>query len=900
MLAHAGREPERELGDLRLLPEEEEVPLRAVGEGRPTNPGFVPVHRLFEAHAKKTPSATAVRFRDRSLNYRELDTRATRLAHHFVSLGVSRERPVVVSIEPSLDIAVVLLAILKAGGIYVPLEPTYPPARIRAILDDTQPALIVSTVKLVERLSLGGFPIHHMDRDGLSEGVLPELTTELLPSQTASIYYTSGTTGKPKGVMASQANLAHYLRTARDRYAIDARDIFPAVARFSFSISMFELLSPLTAGGTLVVLEREHVVDLARMTETLKDVTFFHIGPSLLRGLLTHVRRQVPDFEVFSKVRHASSGGDMVPPEVLENLKQIFSKAEVFVIYGCSEISCMGCTFPAPREVTITKTFVGKPFEDVVVRVLDARRRIVPFGIVGEICFSGGGVVKGYLNRDELTREKFVEIEGRRFYCTGDMGRVSTKGDVEILGRRDFQVQLRGMRIELGEIEYTLRKAPGVRDAVAMAREDASGEKALVAYVVYEQANTAGVAAIRKHMVEHLPDYMVPTVYVELPSLPLNHNMKIDRNALPPPPGNRRALTDDARAPAGETEKDLASIWRTLLELDTITLDDNFFELGGYSMLAVRLILEVEKKLGLRLDGMDVLRESLEGLAILIDRRLGKVAEARGRGAALVKSAPVEAFYFGKNESLYGILHGPVGNGAGPSVLVSAPFGQEQARTHFVLHKLARLLAGRGVPVLRFDPFGSGNSLGDTREGSPARWREDVVAAAEVLRQRAPGTKMFVVGARFGATLAMSARAEIDAARWIFWDPIENGASYLREMEAMHARRVKSLHDLRLGRAPRRVTNGRELLGFTYSREAERQIGALRIDASAASDPSIDWVLTTGAGRVKETSRDASPAPRHHFVDIDCQWQDIASMEEVLPDVGLSQAIARLILGSER
>jgi amino acid adenylation domain-containing protein len=471
--------------ELPLLTARESAALDSVSHGHSRAMPALAFHQAFEARAAQAPAATALRHRDRELAYDQLNRRANQLAHHLAGRGLGAEDRVVVCVEPSFDIAVALLGVLKAGAVYVPLDPTYPATRIRALLEDTRPALIVSNGYLIERLGLAGAPTLALDGgqlDALPDG---NLELEIDPARTAYLYYTSGTTGKPKGILASHANLGFYLEVARERYAIDHREVMPAIARFSFSISMFELASPLAAGGTLIILDRDHVLDPERMARTLTEVTMFHAGPSLLKHLLPYIERQGPDVSRFARVRHASSGGDMVPPEVLEALKRIFTAAEVFVIYGCSEISCMGCTYPVSREAIVDKTYVGRPFDNVIVRVLDAALRPMPIGAVGEIYFAGDGIVKGYLDRPELTAERFVEIDGHRFYRTGDMGRVSDGGWLEILGRNDFQIKVRGMRIELGEVEHHLRRAPGVRDAAVMAKPAPGGDKLMVGYVVF-------------------------------------------------------------------------------------------------------------------------------------------------------------------------------------------------------------------------------------------------------------------------------------------------------------------------------------------------------------------------------------------------------------------------------
>ena len=437
----------------------------------------------------------------------------------------------------------------------------------------------------------------------------------------------------------------------------------PALARTSFSISMFELMSPLTAGGTLVVLDRDAVLDPARLADALASgVTIFHAGPSLLKALFAHLAKPgaAADPARFNRVRHASSGGDLIAPEVLRALVATFRRAEVFVIYGCSEIACMGCTYPVPRDRDVTRTFVGQPFDNVVARVLDRAGNPVPVGVVGEIHFAGAGVAAGYLHRPELTAEKFRAGDaGLRWYNTGDLGRLAPDGNVEIVGRGDFQIKVRGMRIELAEVEHHLRRAPGVADGVVAARPTPGGERALVAYVVLDPArrgDRGALAGVRTHLVDQVPDYMVPSLYVELPALPLNHNLKVDRNALPDPDAVRADATPAVRTPESDSERALAEIWTRVLGLGCVGIDDNFFELGGDSLSAMEMLAEVERELGVELDGLAVLRDTLATLAAACDARLGRTAPVRVEQPAHdAEAAPGvaawEAFHFGPGNS---------------------------------------------------------------------------------------------------------------------------------------------------------------------------------------------------------------------------------------------------------
>ncbi|MDQ2076216.1 amino acid adenylation domain-containing protein [Marinimicrobium sp. ABcell2] len=858
------------------------------------------VFKVFERHAQEHPQTPALRYSDRQMSYAAVNREANRLASFLIANDIGRETAVAVFLEPGFEIVTTLLGILKAGGVYVPLDPTHPPARVEMILDDVRPKVIITRSKLASQLPAHEGTVLCLDDD---EEMLASFPAEnpgvdVHPDDSAYIYYTSGTTGTPKGVLASHNNLCNYLYSARDRYGVTEHDVIPSVARYSFSISMFELMLPLISGARLVLLDRDHILDPHRMLATFREVTFFHIGPSLLRSLVNFIRTTVENVDQFGHVRHASSGGDMVPPELLEELRQVFRNAEVYVIYGCSEVSCMGCTHQVPESGAINKTFVGQPFPGVEVRVLDDQQRVLGPGQVGEVWFAGNGLVKGYLNKPELTQEKFRWLEGRRFYATGDIGRFDAQGDLEMLGRRDFQVQLRGMRVELAEIELMLRRAPNVQDGVVMAWELVPGDKTLVAYPVFAQGTEKDTAAVREYLARFLPDYMVPSRYVPLQALPLNHNMKVDRFALPQPAAHKIQRSTKPLSPETETEIALTSLWMELLRVEDVGREDNFFFLGGYSLLAMEFILRVESELAVTLDGMDVLRENLQVLAAICDRQRGLVPPSRSNSQSAVREEPYsEAFYFGPEAELYGLYYPSEANHAESAVLICPPIGSEWTRTHFVMRKVIRQLIARGVPVMRFDFFGMGDSLGEGSQASLELWKANIDSAVGELKRRAGVRQVVGIGVRLGASLMTQvAEAQPESfSRLVLWDPIFSGIQHLEDLRRAQRRLTKAHRSMLPLFYRQKSVQGEELLAFVYSHLTIAQLRDLDLHKTISRLRPTAATIYSGNEQRADLAEHISAEVPIVANEIVCDWWDISALEDILPDVGMSESICSLV-----
>lgn len=576
-------------------------------------------HQIVEEITAACPARTALRFGDKSLDYETLNKRANQFAHYLKTQGVEKGARCVVLIKPSFDTIVVMLAIFKVGAVYVPVDYEYPVQRIQHVINDSHPIAILCTPETAELLDSDICKIV-VDAVGATDAVYSSENLKIVvaPDDEAYVFYTSGTTGQPKGVVGTYRNLHHYVSVAKNKFSMGPHTVMPVIAKSSFSISFFETLAPLISGGTCVLLPRSDVLDVNRMVEVLRDVTMFHIGPSLLSRIIRRIKQDDPS-ATFPNILHASSGGDMVPVELLHDLSKLFATAEVYVIYGSSEIACMGCTYLLDRRHLPQRTLVGKAFSGMQVKVVDGDMNELPPGWKGEICFLGAGVTRGYQHKPELTLEKYFDCSGRRGYRTGDIGRVDSSGNIEMLGRGDFQVKISGIRVELAEIDYYLKKAPHVTEIIAKAFLTENGDTVIYACVV-DALTQQQIGDVRQYLSNNLPEYMHPKGFLRIDKMPLNHNLKVDRKALPDPAPHILIRESDYASPATATERSLAQIWEGMLGIQPIGVDDDFFASGGTSIQGIDLLVAIEEKLKSTISVNDFMQaRTIRSLARYVD-----------------------------------------------------------------------------------------------------------------------------------------------------------------------------------------------------------------------------------------------------------------------------------------
>ena len=613
-------DPQHNLRELPLLnPTEQKQLLIDWNNTKTDYPQDQCIHQLFEAQVERTPDAIAVVFEEQSLTYSELNHRANQLAHYLQTLGVEPEVLVGILVERSLEMIVGLLGILKAGGAYLPLDPDYPNERLQFMLEDSQVSLLLTQQHL-----LASFPqssetatpkIICLDSDyqiiSQAKNVNPE--SSVTTSNLAYVIYTSGSTGKPKGVMNNHVAISNKLLWVQDTYPLTTEDCILQKTPFSFDVSVWELFWPLLNGARLVFAKPNGHKDASYLVNLIQEqqVTTLHFVSSMLQLFLTE-----KDVEKCNSLKRVICSGEALSLELQE---RFFARlvCELHNLYGPTEAAIHVTFWQCQSDSNLKTVPIGRPIANIQIYILDSHLQPVPIGVIGELHIGGVGLARGYLNKPELTAEKFIPNpfasldppltpldkggeQPSKLYKTGDLARYLPDGDIEYLGRIDNQVKIRGFRIELGEIEAVLLSHPQVREAVVLVNEsDRPEDRALVAYIVLNDP-TCATQSLREFVKRQLPDYMIPAYWLILDNLPLTSNGKIDRRALPlPNPELNRSI--DYVAPDNPTQTAIAAIFGQVLKLEKVGINDNFFEIGGNSLQATQVISRLRESFALEL-----------------------------------------------------------------------------------------------------------------------------------------------------------------------------------------------------------------------------------------------------------------------------------------------------------
>ncbi len=548
------------------------------------------VHELVEEQTARTPHRVAVVFEEQSVKYIDLNQRSNQLAHHLRAIGVGPDVLVAVCLDRSPDMLVAILGVLKAGGAYLPVDPALPKDRQAFMLEDAQvPILLTTSTHSGEMPPHTAIEIHFdTDWDSIATHSIENPARLSNSKHLAYVLYTSGSTGKPKGVTITHSNLVNFLASMRLEPGLNHNDTLVAVTTLSFDIAGLELWLPLYVGARVVIASREVAMDGIKLAALLdsSDATMMQATPATWRLLLETGWAGKTDLV-------ALCGGEALSSSLVTSMLPLCKS--LWNMYGPTETTIWSTLSQVQAHDGVS---LGHPIANTQILIVDSHQQLVPVGVAGELCIGGDGLSRGYLNRPELTAERFIpnpfsQQADERLYKTGDLARRLADGRIEYLGRSDHQVKIRGFRIELGEIEAVLMRHPFIREGVVVAREDVEGDKRLVGYVVLAPDARFDPADLRLWIKESLPEYMVPVAWVQMDRLPLSPAGKVDRKNLPTPEYVRPELSSTFQQARTPTEELVASIYAEVLQLDKVGLHDDFFELGGHSLLGTQVVSRI-------------------------------------------------------------------------------------------------------------------------------------------------------------------------------------------------------------------------------------------------------------------------------------------------------------------
>lgn len=581
-------------------------------------------HELFEAQVLRTPNSSALKMFGRLITYSELNDYANKFANYLREQAVTRESLIGICLDRSVEMVVALLAVWKAGGAYIPLDPTYPPDRLAFMISDSKAPVLVTQSKYKHLFENDSTKVICLDTITTELDSYPEtnLSRTVSPENLAYVMYTSGSTGLPKGAMILHRGLVNYLIWATSAYRVEPGRTAPVHSSVAFDLTVTSLFVPLMAGGVVELLEED------RAAQSLLEVLLNPGGLNLVKITPAHldlIRHQILPEQAAGMTTIFVIGGENLVAETLEIWRKHAPSTRLINEYGPTETVVGCCVHEVGNLDPHTGSIpIGKPIANTRLYVLDTNLRPLPVGSVGELYIGGAGVARGYLNRPELTAERFLpdpfsQESGGRIYKTGDLARYRVDGVLEYLGRADDQVKVGGYRIELGEIEAALAAHPHVHACAVLAREDAPGVKQLVGYVALRSGLQATAAELTAFLSRRLPAHMLPVQFVFMDAIPLTANGKIDRKILPAPSNGFRNVGHGG-PPRTQTEKAIAAIWSTILKVEGIGVQDDFFSLGGRSLTGTALIAKLRAAFGVPVNISSIFeRPTIEGLSEVVD-----------------------------------------------------------------------------------------------------------------------------------------------------------------------------------------------------------------------------------------------------------------------------------------
>jgi len=594
--------PTQQIGKLPMLSAEEKQRLLVdFNDTHVEYPGIQNIISKFEEQVSSTPDAIALFSENETLTYIELNERSNQLAHYLVEKGAKLGTLVPISVERTVEMVISVLAVIKAGGVYVPVDPEYPEERISYMLEDTRAALVISDLKSKVKIpvlsGLSVLEINGLNKQDINNRSVKNLLVEFPPDHLVYVIYTSGSTGRPKGVKMGAKGMFNLLNWQEKQFVNKQRRVLQ-FASLNFDVSFQEIFSTLCFGSTLYLIDGDIRRDLNELLKYINrhQITHLFVPYIVLKNLVEHIDPSA--CSIFS-VQEIIVAGEQL--KLTDDIKSFLKQTSVKIVnqYGPTEAHVVSSYTIALNSTLPTLPPIGKPIDNTQLYILGNLDEPVPVGVQGELFIGGVQVAHGYLNLAELTGNKFLEnpfnkAAGQMLYKTGDLARWRSDGNIEYLGRKDDQVKIRGYRVELGEIESIMQQTGLVRQSVVLAKEDKAGNKRLIGYIVPEPNFDA--QAMLAQLNNRLPAYMVPALWMKLESLPITPNGKIDKNALPDPDASE-LISNEYIAPRNDLENKLAIIWQELLQVDRVGIHDNFFELGGHSLLTMRMVSAIEKKL---------------------------------------------------------------------------------------------------------------------------------------------------------------------------------------------------------------------------------------------------------------------------------------------------------------
>lgn len=586
------------------------------------------IHQLFEQQTERTPNEEAVRFEGKSVTYDELNRRANLLAYRLRSLRVGPDILVGISMERSIEMVVALYAVLKAGGAYVPLDPDYPKDRLAYMINDSDVRLVITQRQFSELLDEFDTDVLILDEVESSEGYREEqgnLNITLDENNLAYMFYTSGSTGKPKGAMNTHAAIRNRVLWLQSTFLMTQNDRLLQKSPYSFDVSVWEFFWPHMCGASLIMAKPQGHLDTSYLWDVMKreSITFVQFVPTMLQTFLSSdLSEDLP------LLKHVFLCGEPLSAALNERFCSTMS-GQLHNLYGPTEAAVFVTSWTSDRNLERSIIPIGKAISDDEVYVLNDRYEQVSQGEIGELFISGIGLARGYHGRPDLTAERFVpdlysKEPGSRMYHTGDLGRWLSDGNLECLGRNDDQVKVRGFRIELGEISNVLEQHTGVNQVVTVVREDQPGDQRITTYFIPNPVYSPSISELRNYLQKHLPDYMIPSYFIEMETFPLTPSGKTDRKLLPSPTVSRLMISQEYVPPQTYIQKELAQIWSGFFNFDEIGLDDNFIDLGGHSLVATQILVRCGHLFGVKVSLKDMLTQgtTIRSLAAIIETNL--------------------------------------------------------------------------------------------------------------------------------------------------------------------------------------------------------------------------------------------------------------------------------------